>query len=491
MITRATLLAVLIAAAAAPSQSVPGRFPSDGPLKLVATRHQGSGETVFAGQLEVAENPFKSRSRRIAIQVVVLPARSEHPRADPIVYLAGGPGQAATTTIGRFVNDPLREDRDFVFVDQRGTGRSNPLHVDVAGSPADPAGYLAPLFDRANFRAARDKLAKKADLRCYTTPIAMDDLDAVREALGYQQINLIGGSYGTRAALVYMRQHADRVRTAVLDGVAPIAFENPLHHARSSQDGFERLVEECEGDPKLHAAYPDLRGDLKRVLARFEHGPIEVELGGREGEKPFKVPLTRDEFASGLRVLLYYEHGNRRVPLLLQRAAAGDLVPFAETALASNRALRDTLAFGMLMCVTAAEDLARITEDEIVRECADTFTGENRVRAQLAIAAIWPKGYVPKDYAEPVAVDVPTLVLSGSHDPVTPPRWGEEAVSHLPNGKHIVVHGCHGVAMVPRVARLVREFLDEASVADLDLEGLDQIRMSGIVLPDGSRANGR
>lgn len=476
-------------ASAVAGQARSERFPTDGPLALHSV--EIAGERVLAGFLEVPEDRGATDGRKLRLHVVVVPARAEAPRADPVFYLAGGPGQGATEGVGGFLHGWMREDRDVVLVDQRGTGKSNPLRIDMPGSDNDPGGYLEWMFAPERFRAALPELEAKADLRCYTTPIAMDDLDAVRQALGYEKINLIGSSYGTRAALVYMRQHESRVRAAVLDGVAPMAFENPLHHARSAQDGFDLLVAECEANPRCKKAYPDLPGALAKVLARLDKNPAEVEIPLGKSKAPVRARMTRDAFCDALRVLLYYTDGNRRVPAMLQQAADGDLAPFAAVAIQRNRGLSDALAFGMLMCVTAAEDLPRISEAEIRRECENTFLGDARVRAQLTIAEFWPRGDVPDDYGEPVAVDVPTLLLSGTHDPVTPPRWAAEAATHLPRSRHVVVAGCHGVGTQPRVARLVREFLDAGSVDELDVAGLDDLRMPGIVLPDGSRAASR
>jgi pimeloyl-ACP methyl ester carboxylesterase len=476
-----TLVSLLLLAEIASAQSPRDRFPKDGRLDLKIEPVGDDGDVLLRGFLDVPEDRSASAGLRIRLHVVVLPGRGRELRADPVFWLAGGPGQAAASLAPMLAEHWLRDERDLVLVDQRGTGRSNPLHVRSGAERNDLAALLAAPFDPERFRAALPELEKRADLRCYTSSIAADDLDEVRRALGYEQVNLMGGSYGTRMALVYMRQYRAAVRSAVLDGVAPIAFENPLHHARSAQDGFERLVDECEAGERTRDAYPHLRGDLAQVLERLDEAPAKLELDGQ------KVELSRDGFTSALRVMLYYEAGNRSVPRLLQRAARGDLEPFARAAIQSNRALRDALALGMLMCVTSAEDLARIDEGEIVRECAGTFLGEVRVRAQLAIATFWPRGAVPAGWSSPVSVEVPTLLLSGTHDPVTPPRWGEEAASHLSRGKHVVVAGCHGVGGHPRMQRLVREFLDAASVDGLDLDGVADIRMAPIELPGAER----
>jgi len=265
--------------------------------------------------------------------------------------------------------------------------------------------------------------------------------------------------------------------------VAPIAFKNPLYHARNAQDAFEVLRQECLDDPACRAAFGDLADDLRKVLARLEK-PIEIEVETAGGDTR-KLKLSRDAFAESLRHLLYSEPANRQTPLLLHQAAAGDLKPFAQMALQNNRDLHDVLAYGMLMSVTNAEDLPRISEAEIVRETAGTFLGDTRVRGQLAIGAFWPRAVVP-EADQPVVVDVPVLLLSGTQDPVTSPRWGAEAASHLSHSLHVVVPGCHGVATKPQVGKLVAQFLERGSVEGLDTKVVEKVHMPRIRLPKAS-----
>ncbi len=452
-------------------------------LALRDCRHQASGRTLRCGTLQVPEDRARPDGRSIALNLVVIPALAAEPREDPVYWLAGGPGQgAASDLVGRLVGDPLCRDRHVVLVDQRGTGRSNPLRVE-RGSPDDPSWLDTPLMDVAAFREALPALQERADLGCYATEIAAQDLDAVRRALGHERIDLWGGSYGTRLALVYMRAYPERVRAAVLDGVAPLSFRNPLHHARSAQDALELLFAECRADPACRAAFPELEQDFEQLLARLEAEPAAVEITHPRTGEPVEVRCSRDTFADGLRVMLYYTPTNRRVPLLLHRAAQGDLRPFVETALRSGGSLRRALALGMLLCVTGSEDLPRIDVDEIEAATAGTFLGDRRVRDQLAVGAIWPRGEVSPGYGEEVTVDVPTLLLSGTHDPVTPPLFGERAAAALPHGRHLVVPGCHGVASIPEVRRIVERFLDTADAADLDVAALASVRMPPIEVP--------
>jgi pimeloyl-ACP methyl ester carboxylesterase len=491
MIARRFAAVALLAFAAAVAQkpSPLDRFPKNGPLVLQAGEGAASGALV--GAMDRAENPAKPDGRHISLHVVVIPATAEHPLPDPVVLLAGGPGQAATTLLqGILLGEPwLREQRDVVLVDQRGTGGSNPLQVPVPGSKDDPQGYLDSTWNPDVFRRALAELQQRADLTQYTTALGMDDVDAVCTALGYQRVNLIGGSYGTRAALIYMRRHQDHVRCAILDGCAPIAFKNPLYHAAAAQAAFDALRQECLADPECKAAFGDLADDLKSVLARLKDKPADVEVEVERGE-PRTLKLSRDNFAESLRHMLYDEGMNRQTPMALHAAAKGDLKPFAALAFQTNRALHDALAYGLLMCVTNAEDLPRITEAEIVRETAGSFLGDVRVRSQIAIGAFWPRAVV-ENADEPVAVDTPVLLLSGSQDPVTPARFGAEAATHLPHSLHVVVPGCHGVGGKPLVVKLQQQFLERGSVDGLDTKPLEKVHMAKIRLPKANDDDGK
>jgi pimeloyl-ACP methyl ester carboxylesterase len=428
---------------------------------------EGAPKEMFCGKHTVYEDRVARSGRTIDLNIVVVPAKSKNPRPDPVFYLAGGPGQGATTVAGRWLNAWQREERDIVFVDQRGTGRSNPLNCEMPGGDADAQGYLDPVFTVEVFEPCRKKLEQIADLRLYTTPIAMDDLNEVREALGYGTINVMGGSYGTRASLVYMRRHPETVRTAILNGVAPIAFRNPLYHAYEAQQVLDKTLDECEKDEACHAAFPNIKGEFEEVMARLQHGPATITVTDATTGGKTTIGLTRYTFAEALRTTMYYMPRARSVPLLIHRAYEGDFEFFATLGLATGKAIVDMLQFGMLLSVTCPEDLARIDPDEIPALTDDTFLGDHRVRNQMEACSIWPQGEVPADYGEPVSVDVPTLVLSGSLDPVTSVRWGEEAASHLPNSLHLAVPGAHGVGG-PCINAIARDFLETASVKELD-----------------------
>ncbi len=433
---------------------------------------------VLCGTYEVWEDRDAEAGRRIGLNIVVLPARDPRPESGAFIYLHGGPGAAATTTAAGYATSWQREHHDILLVDQRGTGESNPLGCDLS-RPGDTAqAYLEAPFGRlAEFEACRDTLSESADLTLYTTPIAMDDLNEVREALGYELVNVAGSSYGSRATLVYLRRHPDTVRTAVINGVAPIAFTNPLFHSSEAQKALDRTFAECAATAECADAFPDLRQKFDELLARLELEPAPVIVADPDTGEPVEIALTRSGFAESLRLFTYYMPRARRVPLLIHSAWEGDYVPFAEAGIDSARGIRQILKIGMLLSVTCAEDVARIDPDTIAETTSGTYLGDERVRTQMEVCSIWPKGRIPANYGEPVRADVPVLVLSGTHDPVTGSNWGAEAASHLPDSLHLIVAGAHGVGG-PCVESITRAF-----VASGTLEGLDTSCVADVTLP--------
>ena len=436
-------------------------------ISLEARAIPGRSETMLVGDYEVFEDRKTRRGRKINLHITILPATGPEHAPDPIFFLAGGPGQAATSLAAMLASSPLRRNRDIVLVDQRGTGRSNPLQCNLSGSLDDLQGYLDELFSLDALQKCREELQKIADLRLYTTPIAMDDLNEVRQALRYDKINLMGGSYGTRAALVYMRRHPESVRAAVIKGVAPIAFTNPLHHARGAQDSLDLIFEECLKDTECNRAFPNLKTKFDAIAARLKKGAVDVSISHPTTRKPALVKLSYDAFAEGLRVMTYSSSATRLVPLMIDLAYGGNYGPFTERALASNRALREQLHFGMLLSVVCAEDVPRIDPKRIEQETAGTYLGDVRVRGQMAVCDIWPRGEVPASYGQPVRASTPTLVISGKFDPVTPPRWGAEAARHLPNSLHVITPNHHDLSG-PCIDSMTEQFLASASVKGLD-----------------------
>lgn len=426
------------------------------------------------GTVQVYEDRAAAQGRRIDLKVVVLPALSRERQPDPVFLLAGGPGMAATemAEMAERVMRRLREKRDIVLVDQRGTGESNPLDCDLVD--ADSVYFLRE--GEFPYQRVRDCLAGlDADPRLYTTPIAMDDLDDVRAALGYETINLWGGSYGTRAALVYLRRHGDRVRAVILDGLAPPAIRLPLNMGVDAWRAMERLFEDCESEPDCAAAYPDLRQEYEELVGRLEGSPQPVRAPHPRTGEPLELEFSRQGVIFLLRGALYSAELSRLVPLVIHRANAGDYGPLLALSDPWSE-VEAAMSVGMLFSVLCAEDIAWLSEAERQGLQAESFLGAAVLDMWGGVCDFWPRGDLPEGYHDPVASDKPVLVLSGDVDPVTPPRWGEAVAAHLPNSLHVVVPGvAHGTLATGCVPRLMAQFIEEASVEGLDTGCVEEL----------------
>jgi len=475
---------VLLAATAssAPARATAG--PAGRPEKQLILSPCSTPETVaelLCGTYLVFEDRARQKGRKLALNVAVLPARTKNPEADPIFWIAGGPGDAASRYAPYYDNTWLHERRDLVMIDQRGTGESNPLVCDdLPGSAANPQGYLAPTFKkRGPIRRCREQLRKQADLTMYSTPMAMDDLNEIREALGYDQINIYGSSYGSRAALIYARRHPDTVRTLLINGIAPISYTAPLYHARGAQRALDLLFAECAEAADCSAAYPGVAEEFEAVLNRLTSHPETVTIDNPDTGEPVQVVLNGPTFADAIRQLMYSSARSRWVPFLVHLAFQGDATSFADFLANRNRSIRKA-AMGMLLSVTCPEDVARIDPSEIGPETEGTFLGDARVRQQRKACRVWPGAALPDGFDDPIESDAPALMWSGQTDPVTPPEWGERAAQYLPNSLHVVVPGAHSslVLLDDGCYRKISErFLARGSVRGLKTKCADRIEL--------------
>lgn len=461
--------------------SAPGQNNASNNFKLEPCKIAGVAGEAKCGVYDVFENRTAKNGRKIGLKILVIPGTGPKPLPDPLVYISGGPGTSAIEAAGAIAREfaALREERDLLFVDQRGAGESHPLNCDFY-NPEDLQSYLGHFFPLEDVRKCRQQLEQKADLTLYTTPIAMDDLEEVRVALGYKQLNLFGGSYGTRAALVFLKRHPQSVRTITLHGVAPTDQYMPLAFAQHNERALQGIINECAGDQACKKAFPNLPTETTNVLQRLKKGPVEVEV---RNPRPGKVRLSRDLAAEAIRYMLYAPGPASQVPFVLHRAAQGDFVPLAEAALRYRRELVGTGSNGMYLSITCAEDLPWIKPGEGEQMAANTFLGDYRYQQQRAACELWPRAPMSADHFEPTRSSVPSLILSGEWDPVTPPSNGELAAQHLPNNLHVVVpHGAHGfggLEGIECINRLQVEFVKRGSVVGLDPSCVKNIRRRG------------
>jgi pimeloyl-ACP methyl ester carboxylesterase len=463
---------VVLAEAAAPAnlaQSTHDRQSAREKFSLHPCRVPNIDEEVRCGTYEVYEDGDANRGRRVGLNIVVLPALNPKHALDPVFWLHGGPGAASTQTAGAAKSDflaGLRNDRDLVFVDQRGTGNSNPLNCDLGDSPNDLNSFFGELLPRHLVRECREKLEKIADLTLYTTQIAMNDLDEVRAALGYEKINIVAASYGTIAAQVYMRQHPDHIRAVFLLGVATPGVKQPLLFPRAAQHALDLLFVDCAADLACRTAYPNLHEEFDAVLARFDSGPLNVELVNVTSKQKESVQLFRGSFVERIRLFLYTTTFARFVPLIIHSAYSNDFGPFEALSIRYNPP--SIVARGMYMTVTCSEGIPFITEKDIVRETKGTFVGDHRVRSHIEACKEWPKGKVAPNFIDPVRSSLPVLMISGELDGSSPPWFAESALKYLPNGRQLGIRYYGHQTDSPCIWGILKNFIDKGTNVGLD-----------------------
>ncbi|HMJ05766.1 MAG TPA: alpha/beta hydrolase [Chthoniobacterales bacterium] len=438
--------------------------------KLKPCRLAGIEEELLCGKLTVFENRQRRTGRTIDLHVVVLPALDPKQKEEPLFDLAGGPGAASTEGAPFYAGEgkEYRRHRDVVLVDQRGTGESNGLKAALRRKT--PQDFLTEMYPVEYVQRLRQTLEPRADLTHYTTSIAMDDLDDARAWLGYERIHLFGLSYGTRAALVYLRQHPDRVRTVTLMGVAPTDLKMPLYHAQAAARALELLLKECESDARCHEAFPQIRQDWQTVLAQLGREPARVSYSPPDQSAPVTVEIQRDIFAEKVRTMMYGADKARRIPFMVHRAATGDFAPFLQEVIKPS--IPDFIADGMYLSVTCAEDVPFIDQAEAAKLNVGNPFGNYRVFQQTRACGLWPRGHIPPDFQEPVSSNVPVLIFSGGMDPVTPPERGAEVAKYLPKSRHVIIphggHGLDGLTSVDCADRVIMEFLRSGDAKSLD-----------------------
>ncbi|HEY6252094.1 MAG TPA: alpha/beta fold hydrolase [Candidatus Angelobacter sp.] len=446
-----------------------------GRVALQPCRSADGNTEGLCGKYEVYENRQSQSGRKIALNIMVLPAISDKPAPDPFFALAGGPGQSAVEAfpLSGFVGK-VRQHRDVVLVDQRGTGASNPLPCELR-DPKDAQSFFGEYVPMDKVRGCRAELEKKADLTQYTTSIFADDLDEVRRAMGYGKINIIGGSYGSRSALVYLRQHEDQVRTITLEGIAPPDYRVMLAFPRAIQGSVDGVIDLCAAEDACDKGFPNLKKEFQELVDRLDKSPAHFEVDTPSGKQA--IILSRGAFVANLRPFLYVPALVSQFPFVVHRAYQGDWSIFGALAVALRSELEKVINRGMSLSVICSEDVPGITDAVIQRETHGTYLGDYQVRMYRKACQEWPHRTVPRDFHASVHSAVPALLISGALDPATPPSRSEQAAHDLSNSRRIIVkEGTHGTGS-PCIDGLISQFVDQGSGAGLDASCADAIHL--------------
>ncbi|MDP9017938.1 MAG: alpha/beta hydrolase [Candidatus Eremiobacteraeota bacterium] len=425
------------------------------------------------GTFGVYEDRGARSGRILELQVVVL--RAKHPSHRAIAQIAGGPGEGtvffapliADRVFGKEVF-ALRDKYDVLFVDNRGMGGSNPFKCDFTPD-ASPGEYFKQLFPDRAVTACRARTVTTHGFGLYNTNNAVDDLDDVRAALGIPKLVLNGGSYGTFFSLVYVRRHPEHVESAVLSGVVAPHFWALPGAPAGAQTAMDDLKIKCKHDALCDAHFPRFAEHFDALVLRFDRGPIVVPVLNAATKRVERVALSKEVFVDHLRQVLYDPGSASSVPFIIERAYYKDYAPLAQVLNVVSRALGSQLDMGALLSYSCGDEMPFIDDAGLQKEAAHSFAGDLRVRAERRACSLWNVPAMPASFNDIVHSNVPVLMINGSDDPATPPRYAGLALRYLPNGRQVLVQGAGHAPDTPCTSALIEQFVRASSAKGLDL----------------------
>lgn len=407
--------------------------------RLKACNSTGLDSTILCGTFPVFENRQTNSGRKIDLNIIVIPAINKGLSKSPIFCLDGGPGVAATNAAS-FYTDSInyyRLQHDIVLIDVRGTGDSNPLHCQQLQFKENLEEQFTEMYPIEDVKDCYDSLSKLADLTQYTTTNMAIDVEEIRKWLGYKKISLFGLSFGGRLAQVYMKMFPASVESSVLWSPATTYSRIPLYFAQDADASLNNLFEDCKHDSLCNLNFPNVKAEFYDLMERGKRKSFEYKFISQNGEiKEVTIPWY--SFHTKIRSLMYTPFGLRQIPFIVHQSYLGNWQPFISL-FPSEGSYDDFIAEGLYLCVTCTEDVPYITQEEVDSLTVGTFMGDYRIQQQKNACSSWAKGIVTDKFFEPVTSDIPTLVVSGYFDPVTPPLMAEQIVQTLTNGYLVTI----------------------------------------------------
>lgn len=431
-------------------------------------------EVVKCGTFEVRENPHMLLGRKFKLNFIILPAKGTAPAPDPLFVFEGGPGYGTAALVGAWAPflAKLRRERAVILVDQRGTGQSHPLPCELIGDVNSAQTYLKESFPEDFVKNCRQELEKTSDLRYYHTTAAMQDVDKLRDALGYERINIWGISYGGYAAIVYMKNYPERVRCAFLESPAAPYYRFPMTMASDAQEALERLFADCAADPDCSSDYPNLEQEFYEVLYRLQQGPVSVDIINPINNQPETVTFRHYNFIKSVRSLMFSAYGQSWLPIFIYWAYRDSYSPFVGYIVQSQVSANKTFMDGMYLCIACTDTVPYIDYQQAYLLAQGTFMGDYVLEHARQACEWWVRGKVPEGFHELPTVDVPTLIITGDLDSAVRPYEGEEIAGNLPYSFHYVIpnngHGCAADVWYGCLEETVIQFFRRGSIAGID-----------------------
>ncbi len=451
----------------------------------------GEGEDVECGYLVVPEDRADPGGPTVRLAVAIFRHPDGSPEPDPIIYLEGGPGgsrlELMALSFDRIVEPMFAGQRDIIVFDQRGVGVSEPaldcpalieLSVELLDNEVDGQELTDPeIYDLTleTLLACEEDLKGIADLSAYNTVANAADVNDLRLALGYDQVNLWGLSYGTRLALEVMRNHSEGLRSVVLDSTYPPDVDLYVEAPANADRAFDLLFESCAADEACNAAYPNLRTVFFDTVDRLNSTPAAFQVTDPLARETYDAVMNGDSLIGILFQFLYESEVIPSLPRILYAASQDDF-DLVALILGSLIAVRDAVSDGMQFSVQCQEEVAFSSLEKLEAALADYpelasfFQYASPGRFSFDACAEWDVAQASASANEPVTSDIPTLILAGEYDPITPPAWGQRVADTLENGHLFLYPGVgHGASIVAGCPQeMLLGFLENPSTAPDD-----------------------
>ncbi len=427
--------------------------------------------------LSVPENYAAAESKNIELHIARFKARNDKERVHATTLLAGGPGQGAIATFAPHIRNlrKLNTNQDIYLIDQRGTGQSNQLQCsfeeDEEQTEFDPE--LAKQFTERCLNEL------PGDPRYYTSSVAIQDLDIIRQKLGLEQWNLYGGSYGTRTAQHYLKMHPENVRTVILDAVVSADMALGPAIALESQRALDEMLARCAEDVACNDAFPNLSREVSELINELKQEPKNTKIENLASGKLEEFKFTAGHLALGVRMALYSPMSMSILPSLLHEAASNSHYgPLARQSINAGRSMYNMMAIGMSNSVMCTEDEPYFKNANISNgDLEASYMGSEFMQGLEIVCEIWPKGVIDPGFKELIKTDLPVLLLSGDKDPITPPEYAEQAMQKMSNSKHIVVEGQGHIQMaVGCMPTILAKFVEAASFTEIETDCLHKVK---------------
>jgi len=406
-------------------------------------------DTVECGFVVVPEDHSETDGPTIRLAVAILKDRSVAHQPDPVMLFHGGPGEktvAHSPGLAQLIA-PLHPNRDLIVFDQRGVGSSEPalecpglLETYLANlDETDPNIALQAGFDA--WMTCRDRLLEEGyNLSAYNTTQNAADVDAIRTALGYAQVNLYGASYGSHLAQAVMRDYPEAIRSAVIASVWPLGKSLTVDHAATTSNAIIRLIDACTADEACNTAYPNLQEVLFEVVDRLNAEPVAVTLTHPSSGETYAAFLTGEMVVGNLVTFLYETDVIPVLPQAIYDVYNGNYELMTQLSSAKLQRLELTTR-GVLMPTLCTDDLIGQTPEDLLhvwaglpRQLVSRADPELVIEYSVfGICEKWPVEEAAPWVREPLVSDIPILVMGSEFDPVTPPEYGRLVAGHLSN----------------------------------------------------------